>query len=1012
MTKSYSAKDVRVLQEVEHIRLNPGMYIGDTSNPSHLIEEALDNALDEALAGHAKIIAVMVDTKENRFAVLDDGRGIPVDEDTPITISSKLFSGAKFQDKKTAYEISSGLHGVGLVAVNALSTEYKVEIYRDNQFATYLFENTKLKKKKIQKFEGQRPFSTKIEFVPDKKFFETTTPNLNRIRQRLTAASAEMPEDISFVLYIDGEKEIFKLSTVDYFKQNCLTGKDEVEIYSIQVQRGAEKFNVLFTYEQNGRLTPKHISSVNLLPVTDGGVHLNCFLDQLKEFFQAKAKKLGYEFLTNDVLVGLRAYLSLNLREPKFSGQTKDRLINLKPDMEVFTKQMRPQIEKIFEQGDRLDNLLSRFQEYRKKLDSKKLVKTGTAGKRASTKFTKLRDCTKRDGELYIVEGDSAGGCCHKNTKIKLTDGRNLPISEIVKEFSEGKDNFIYAYDHLTNSIVIEKISNAIKTKLNANLVKVNIDNGEHIICTPDHKFMLRDGTYVEAINLKPGDSLMPLYTKIDEIEIKRQSLENKKLYYEMVHQQSGEYILTHWLSDEWNLRNNKYGDEISKFHRHHIDKNSLNNNPDNIWRMTKSNHIKLHNEDSVDIKQTPEYREYMSSKIKEQSEQLSERAKKQWEDETYKQYMVEKWKEFYNSNEEYREQNKQQLDQAQKEYWSSEENRQKQAETTRKYFEEHPEEVEKRRQEANEQWKDEELRKWRSQKTKEQFSDSEMKRKKIDSEEKNRLYNCMLKIKELGIDNYTEFRKSQPRKYMKVETIVKKFFNDNIDNFGEAIDNYNHKVTSVEILDYKDDVYDIEVPNYHNFATSAGVFIHNSIIQTRDAKIHAVLPLRGKSIPNATTKKDILNNKEVKELIMAIGAGVGPHFDITKVRYNKIICATDADHDGSHIACLVSMAMAILLPDIVKAGMYYIAQTPLYAINEKKTFIPLWSEDELEKARKEGKYITRFKGLGELSPHQLKICLLDEETRHLTPVEYSENIEELEKLFSSAAEKRKLVGD
>lgn len=593
MTTSYSAKDVRVLQEVEHIRLNPGMYIGDTSNPSHLIEEALDNALDEALAGHAKIIAVMIDTKENRFAVLDDGRGIPIDEDTPITISSKLFSGAKFQDKKTAYEISSGLHGVGLVAVNALSTEYKVEVYRDNKYASYLFQNTKLKKKRIVAHEGSAPFSTKIEFVPDKKFFETTTPSLNRIRQRLTAASAEMPEDISFVLYIDGEKEIFKLSTVDYFKQNCLTGHDEVEVYTIQIQRGAEKFNVLFTYEQNGRLTPKHMSSVNLLPVTDGGVHLNCFLDQLKEFFQFKAKKMGYEFLTNDVLIGLRAYLSLNLREPKFSGQTKDRLINLKADMEVFTKQMRPQIEQIFDQGDRLETMLTRFQEYRKKLDSRKLVKNSSGGKRASTKFTKLRDCTRRDGELYIVEGDSAGG----------------------------------------------------------------------------------------------------------------------------------------------------------------------------------------------------------------------------------------------------------------------------------------------------------------------------------------------------------------------------------------------------------------------------------SIIQTRDAKKHAVLPLRGKSIPNATTKKDILKNKEVTELIMAIGAGVGPHFDIDKVRYNKIICATDADHDGSHIACLVSMAMAVLLPDIVKAGMYYIAQTPLYAINEKKSFIPLWSPEELEKAREAGKQITRFKGLGELSPHQLKICLLDEETRHLTPVEYSENIEQLEKLFSSAAEKRKLVG-
>jgi len=592
MTDSYSAKDVRVLDEVEHIRLNPGMYIGDTSNPAHLIEEALDNALDEALAGHAKIIAVMVNTKENKFAVLDDGRGIPIEENTPVTISSKLFSGAKFQDKKTAYEISSGLHGVGLVAVNALSSEYNVEIYRDNKRAYYHFKNTKLKSSKIEKFTDQVPYSTMIEFKPDKKFFETLKPDLKRIRQRLTAASAEMPEDISFVLYIDGEKEIFRLSLIEYFKQNCLTGTDEVDIYPIQIQRGVEKFNVLFTYEQNGRVTLKHISSVNLLPVTDGGVHLNCFLDQLKEFFMIKAKKHGFDFQVGDTLVGLRVFLSLSLKEPKFSGQTKDRLINLKSDMEVFTKQMRPQLEKVFERDDRLEAHLTKFQDYRKKLDSKKLIKNGTSGKRASTKFTKLRDCTRRDGELYIVEGDSAGG----------------------------------------------------------------------------------------------------------------------------------------------------------------------------------------------------------------------------------------------------------------------------------------------------------------------------------------------------------------------------------------------------------------------------------SIIQTRDVKIHAVLPLRGKSIPNATTKKDILKNKEVQELIMAVGTGVGPHFSLSKLRYSKVVCATDADHDGAHIACLVSMAMAILLPEVVKAGNYYIAQTPLYAINERKTFQPLWSEEELDNARKKNRQITRFKGLGELSPHQLKICLLDEDTRHFTPVTFSKNMDDLINLFSSAEEKRKLV--
>lgn len=596
MTNKYSAKDIRVLEEVDHIRLNPGMYIGETNNPVHLIEEALDNALDEALAGHSKIIAVKIDTEEHRFTVLDSGRGIPIDGDAPITVSSKLFSGSKFQDKKTAYEISSGLHGVGLVAINALSKEYIVEVYRDDKHATYKFQNSQLKQKikkaYIEKDEGARPFSTKIEFVPDEKFFESLDPDLDRIRRRLTTASAELPQDITFVLIIDDTKEIFKLDAPTHFANSCL-GKTKVPASFLSSTKSPEKFQVLFAYENEGAATPKIISSVNLLPVNSGGTHVNVFFDVLKEFFTSKAKKAGLEFQPNDCLYRLRAYLMLNLVEPKFSGQTKEKLTNRKTDFDKFVKDLKADLEKFAkDHEDKLLEYLNTFSEYRKRLDAKKVKTNGSGGRRAATQFTKLRDCTNRNGELYIVEGDSAGG----------------------------------------------------------------------------------------------------------------------------------------------------------------------------------------------------------------------------------------------------------------------------------------------------------------------------------------------------------------------------------------------------------------------------------SIIQSRDPKIHAVLPLKGKSIPNVTTKKNILDNKEVGELIKALGTGMGPDFDITKLRYDKIICATDADFDGYHIACLVSMVIAILVPDIVKTGRFFVAQTPLFAINEPKTFIPLWTDEELEEARKNNRKITRFKGLGELSPHQLKICLLDDNTRNLTQLQYSENINDLTKLFSSAEEKRKLV--
>jgi len=589
----YGAKDVRVLQEVEHIRLNPGMYIGETSNPVHLVEEALDNALDEALAGHANIIAVLIDTKTNVYSVLDNGRGIPLGNDTPITISAKLFSGAKFQDKKSAYQISSGLHGVGLVAVNALSTDYQVEVYRNNKYAIYQFKNTKLKKKKIVKYTGNIPFSTKIEFKPGKKYFDSLVPDIERIRMRLTTASAEMSSDLTFVLSIDEKQEVIKRDMTTHFAKECLSSKDKIRVTLLSSNKPPEKFHTLFTYEPNGPISPKVISSVNLLPVKLGGSHVNAFYDTLKEFFQKHAKKHGYNFQPTDCLYRLRVYFMLSLIEPKFSGQTKDSLINVKTFYEKFMKDFRIQLEEFAQKSpDQLKDYMQRFQDHRMKLDSKKFVKTKGVGRRASTSFTKLRDCTSRQGELYIVEGDSAGG----------------------------------------------------------------------------------------------------------------------------------------------------------------------------------------------------------------------------------------------------------------------------------------------------------------------------------------------------------------------------------------------------------------------------------SIIQSRNPALHAILPLKGKSIPNITTKKNILANKEVGELVKAIGAGVDTHFNINDMRYQKIICATDADHDGNHIACLVTMVIATLMPEVVKSGRYFIAQTPLFAINEKSTFIPLWSDEELEKARVEGRTITRFKGLGELSPNQLKICLLDVKTRNLIPIDYSANIATLEKLFSSAEEKRKLV--
>ena len=166
---------------------------------------------------------------------------------------------------------------------------------------------------------------------------------------------------------------------------------------------------------------------------------------------------------------------------------------------------------------------------------------------------------------------------------------------------------------------------------------------------------------------------------------------------------------------------------------------------------------------------------------------------------------------------------------------------------------------------------------------------------------------------------------------------------------------------------------------------------------------------MKGK-IPSAATAKEILKNKEIGELIGSLGTGVGPQFNIGGLKYSKIICATDADDDGHHIFALLTLALAILVPEVIKKGHYYYAETPLYAINEKNLFVPLWTDADLNKAKSEKKHIMRIKGLGEMSSNQLKTVLIDEDTRRLIKVNYTSNIDRMIKLFSDSGEKRKLL--
>src|SRR3989339_227706 len=323
-------------------------------------------------------------------------------------------------------------------------------------------------------------------------------------------------------------------------------------------------------------------------------------------------------------------------------------------------------------------------------------------------------------------------------------------------------------------------------------------------------------------------------------------------------------------------------------------------------------------------------------------------RGKKQWQNLEYKEFMIDKFLEFYNSNEDYRQENELRLNKAQKEYWAKEENKKKASLKTKNFFKTNLDAKKNLSNKAKEQWDNEELIIWRRQKTKEQWTPEFKQQRK---EAYNNTY------------NYT--------------------------GMLEAVRNYNHKIRSIEVLNEKIDVYDIEVAKTHNFALASGVFVHNSARQARNKDMQAILPLKGKilNVEKANTAK-ALSSEEITNMITAIGVGVGEQFDISKLRYKRIIIMTDADVDGEHIKTLLLTFFFRFMPQLIENGNIFVAMPPLYRVRKKKDYY-VYTEKELKKIceRLDATNVTRFKGLGEMSASQLWETTMDPKTRKLKRV-------------------------
>ncbi|GAB4237284.1 MAG: hypothetical protein Kow0049_22980 [Stanieria sp.] len=934
MTSSYGADQIQVLEGLEAVRKRPGMYIGSTGPRGlhHLVYEVVDNSIDEALAGYCTHIEIELNA-DGSVRVTDDGRGIPTGihpktgKSALETVMTVLHAGGKFGGG--GYKVSGGLHGVGVSVVNALSEWVEVTVWRDQQIHTQRYErgipsgdlavqaNTK---------EPERT-GTAVHFFPDTKIFtETIHFEYNVLAGRLRELA-----------YLNaGVKITFTDHRSEEPRQEIYFYEGGIKEYVTYMTREKEPLHQDIIYvqgEKNGvnievalqwcvdAFNDNLLGFANNIRTIDGGTHLEGLKTVLTRTLNNIARKRNKikenesNLAGENVREGLTGVISVKVPDPEFEGQTKTKLGNTEVRGivdslvgEVLNEylEFNPQVaDSIIEKAVQAFKAAEAARRARELVRRKSVLES-------SPLPGKLADCSSRDpgeSEIFLVEGDSAGGCFVGDTKVALVDGRSLSFKELVAEQEQGKQNFCYTIRQ-DGQIGVEKIINARVTKKNAQVVKVTLDNGETITCTPDHRFMLRDGSYKPAASLTSNDSLMPLYRQFSAQSETGIAIDGYEMVWDV---RSDSWLFTHVIADWYNRWQGIYRLEDGD-HCHHIDFNKLNNNPTNLQRLPAEKHLALHRqhlektlhrpdviEKCPQIRQSEEFRSMMSERMKQPNTKaiLSSQAKAQWENEEYKAYMVAKWREFYQNNQEYRQQNQETLNQAQQKYWGDEANKLAQAERVRNYFANHPEAKQELSLTAQKQWQNQDLLAWRSEKTKEQWTD-EFRAKRRAALTQTYYRKTLAALKqieieqgELDLTSYNQYRLStKDKSLLKFDTFVARYFDGNRDKACEAIALYNHRVIKVEAIEERFDVYDLEVPHTHNFALASGIFVHNSAKQGRDRQFQAILPLRGKILNiEKTDDAKIYKNNEIQSLITALGLGIkGEEFDPSQLRYHRVV--------------------------------------------------------------------------------------------------------------------------
>ena len=428
--KTYSSKNIQVLEGLDPVRKRPGMYIGSTGAQGlhHLVYEVVDNSIDEAMAGYCKNITVTIE-KDNIIKVEDDGRGIPVDMHPKLKISAlevvmtKLHAGGKFDNE--TYKVSGGLHGVGVSVVNALSTELIAEVNKDGKLYRQVYHRG-VPEESVKEVGTSNKTGTTVTFKADPEIFETTVYDYkilaNRLRElaflnrgiRITLIDKRESEVVSNEFYYEGGIEMF----ITHLNEN----KKPLHDKPIYLHKTEDKTDVEVAMQYVDAYNENIFTYCNNINTTEGGTHLVGFRTALTRVYTDFAKKLELDkknkitFMGEDTREGLVAVVSVKIPNPQFEGQTKTKLGNT--EVRAVTEKLVVEgLNDYFSQNPKvikaiLEKIISAAQAREAARKARDLARRKNALESDSLPG-KLADCSEQEVdkcEVYLVEGDSAGG--------------------------------------------------------------------------------------------------------------------------------------------------------------------------------------------------------------------------------------------------------------------------------------------------------------------------------------------------------------------------------------------------------------------------------------------------------------------------------------------------------------------------------------------------------------------------------------------------------------------------